>query len=211
MGKHFIEKNSKNTKWKKIIFFIILLMLIITILVYLFNVNNPKSEPKKLINNVFNSLKNGEVEEINNYIDYNYLISILSKKILNNENENQISNIEKELFKELEWKIEKVEIEGERATVVVEVTNKDFKEIMTTWMKDIVNNKNSQDEIVSTNLAMESFENTIKNTKNKKSIIKKIKLNKINEKWVIINDDEFRYLVFPGIESVITVLEEFYY
>ena len=151
------------------------------------------------------------MERQKNYIDYNYLISILSKKILNNENENQISNIEKELFKELEWKIEKVEIEGERATVVVEVTNKDFKEIMTTWMKDIMNNKNSQDEIVSTNLAMESFENTIKNTKNKKSIIKKIKLNKINEKWVIINDDEFRYLVFPGIESVITVLEEFYY
>ena len=86
------------------------------------------------------------------------------------------------------------------------MTNKNFANIITTWIKEILKEK-EQGMTISNELAIEKLEKVIDEEKNTKTILKKINLNKEDD-WKIVVNDDLRDLIFPGIDSVETVLNE---
>lgn len=205
MGKHSArrepEKKSKGSAKKVIL--VLGICILLGAIVYM---GYTRNKPKTIINNLLTELKAGNKEAANNYTDYEQLIYSLDEMLTVEDNE-QISAIEKSLFDSIEWNIENIEIDGENATAVVEVTNKDFIKVITNWMKKVINEKAKGTEITE-EISLQKLQDTLSETQERKTVIKKITLNKEEGNWKINVDENLRDLVYPGIDSVITVLNQ---
>ena len=141
MGRHSSGNYTKKSKSKIIIALTIIIIAVIGVSIYLYTTNMEKKGPEITINNMFNALKQSDESQVNEYLDYNKLLSSLDEMLVKEDVRNE--EVEKKLFESIEWKIENIEADGETATAVVELTNKDFIEVVTAWMKKIVNVKNN--------------------------------------------------------------------
>ncbi len=208
MGKHSSGKYAKKKKINiKMIGILIVIILIITcIVIFINNHTNSKTEPEKYIESLFTALKNSNREEASKYIDYEKLISSLDEMLLD-QNTTQMTDLEKKLFENLKWNIENVEIQDNQATIIVEMTNKNFANIITTWIKEILKEK-EKGTIISNDLAIQKLEEAIDEENSSKTILKKITLSK-DDNWKIVVNDDLRDLIFPGIDSVSTALNQF--
>ena len=209
-SKRYIADKSNVSKTRIVIVFITILVMVSIIILAItkFNVkNDPKLEIESMINDMFLSLKAGNSNQINKYFDYVMLISSFDPMIVENESDISI-NIVNKMFKNITWTIEDIDIDEINAIVIVEVTNINFKVIVTDWMKEIVS-VSSNGVVITNDLALEKLHMLLsKESLETKTIIKKVKLNKKDNKWYIELNDDFRDLVYPGIDSVITVLNE---
>lgn len=199
MGKHSIER--ENNKTIKIIALIVLVIAIISTIVVLIY-NNNLQKPEDTINAAFTALKNYNIGEVNKYVDYEQVIYSLDEILIDEKNE----NVERELFNFIEWKIDKVEINGDNATAIVELTNKDFIKVITNWMKVIVAEKDKGKKITNQS-SLKQLEKVLTDIKETKTEINKIKLQKEDNMWKIVVTDEFRSLIYPGVDTVSAVLE----
>ena len=183
---------------------IIILLLIVTIafgIYFLVNKITEQNRIKASVNEFFEGLKNSEIDKVNKYADYNQLINSFDEMILQDEND----RIEKELFSSLEWNIETIEKIDNRTEIIIEAKNKDFKDVITNWMKELVSAKSAGISITN-EYALEKLENEIKEEEKTKTVIKKIVLKEDNGNFKITVSEDLRDLVFPGIDSVIDVL-----
>ena len=204
MGKHSASKEKSNFgKIIKFILFLIIIVAIILGIVYVRNLKKDKIQVTQNVNSLFESLKELNKEQIEKYVNYKMIVSGLDEMIINEDNEN--SELQKELFKDISWSIESVNINGKEAVAIVEMTNKNFKNILTKWMKEIVKEKTEDNEI-SEKVALEKLKEVLKDETVRKTIIKKIKLEKNEDEWKIEVNDDLIDLIFPGIESVAEVL-----
>ena len=138
-------------------------------------------------------------------MDYDKLISSLDEMILENPEDTEL---EKELFKNMEWTVESIEVEDNQATLIIEMTNKDFKTILTEWMKKIVKEKESQN-IITNELALQRLKEIVSDESiQTKTVLKKVKIGKDEDSWKITVDNDLRDLVFPGIDSVVSAIGE---
>lgn len=206
MGKHSKGKYAKSRKGKIIAVIVIVLMIIAIITtVVIINLNNNSQEVERIFNETFTGLKELDKEKVNQYMDYDKLISSLDEMILENPDDTEL---EKELFKNIEWKVESVEVENNQATLIIEMTNKDFKSILTEWMKKIVEEKESQN-IITNELALQKLKEIVSDESiQTKTVLKKVKMNKYEDGWKITVDNDLRDLVFPGIDSVVSAIGE---
>ena len=201
MGKHSSE--SKSGKGKKVFFVIIFLILLVAIGIVIFNNMISKQTPEDSINNAFQAIKSYDVDNANKYIDYNQLIYSLDEMLVQGKNE----GVCKELFKDLEWKVENTEVNNDKATAIVEVKNKDFIKVMTNWMKKIIGEKAKVNQIT-IDVSLQKLENALSETGEVTTVMKKINLTKEDDTWKIIVDEELRSLVYPSIDSVATSLTQ---
>lgn len=204
MAKH-AKKNPQKNKIKLMI--IIFMIVLIGIFIYFWGNKNKKEnsviEEKKIeetINNVLYCLKTNNVKEIEESLDYKKLMSIIDESVSNNAN----MNIEKNLFNNINWTIEKIEIKSEETTALIELTNKNYKDIILNWMKKIIESKEN-DGNVTIEKSLELLEQVLieDDTIEEKTTIQRINLKKENDKYIIIVDDNLRDLLFPGIDSVL--------
>ena len=206
MGKHSQSKHSSVEKKSKNIVLIVIVLVIVIVLgvgIYalMMKLNN-QNDIEGVINNFFEAIKNAEQEKANQYVNYEQLINSLDEMILQDESD----EIEKELFRNIEWNIEDIEEQGNQTIAIVEVKNKDFKNVITAWMKELVSAKSSGIEITN-EYALEKLANEIEEEQSSKSVIKKILLEKDNDIWKIQVNEDLRDLVYPSIDSVISVLK----
>lgn len=162
---------------------------------------NIENEIAQTIDNAFTYLKNQDKENIKRYFEYNTLISGLDDMILEGNN----SELEQELFKNISWTIENIEFKGNEAVVIVEMSNKNFKEILTEWMKELINEK-SNGYAITNDLILKKLKEITEQEKSTKSVIKKVILEKKENSWKINVNDDFINLIYPGIDSVAEVL-----
>ena len=123
--------------------------------------------------------------------------------LLQGEN-NFNAEAQKLLFEKLEWKVLEEKEEGDKATVEVEITNKDFKTIIGNYMqkalKAAFSGQNVNEEEM-TNYLMEELRNEeIQVVTNKNSI----SLEKTDGKWKIVEEDNFVNAVLPGLYEAIS-------
>lgn len=196
------DKGKLVDKIKEIIFFILCICLIFVTTLYVHDKLKEK-QPTDIVNKFFTALKENNSQIANEFSNYEELIESFDTMIM--QEDYNISNVKNELFKEITWTVEDVKIENDNTTVIVEVTNKNFKNVITKWMKEIVILKSVGEEMTN-EIALQKLEKVISQENEYKTIIKKITLNKKSEKWMIQVDDELRDLVYPGIDSVIEVL-----
>lgn len=206
MSKHLKnEYTSKKIKKNRNIIIAIVLIIIFVIgfeIGILTKNINEKNEIKESINNFFDALKNSDQDKVNKYSNYNQIVDSLDTMILQYDN----VELEKELFYRIEWKIENIEKNDNDIIATVEVKNKDFKNIILNWMKDLVSEKSSGTEITN-EYALEKLKNKINEEESFKTVVKKIVLNDNDEGIKITVNEDLRDLLFPGIDSVIEVLK----
>ena len=204
MGKHSIKKSKTKTNKGIILVIIIAILIIIFGIIRLIeNSVNEKSkfiEQEEIINNALSALKNLNKKEIENYLDYATLISGLDESILQ-EN----VSLEKYLFNSMEWSIENIKEDDENIVVVVEVSNKDYKKIITEWLKEIVE-VNEENNSISEVESLQILERILQEDNcGTRTVIKKIQLSQQNGNWKIIVNDDLINLLYPGIETVNSV------
>lgn len=149
-----------------------------------------KDSPKKAVEDTFNQLKTGA-----------YAQEMLSGIMQGGDSVE--AEAQKLFFEKLQWKILSEKEEGETATVEVEVTNKDFKTIMSNYMqkalKAAFSGNTSEDEM--SNYLMEELRNeevqTVTNTHT-------LTLQKQNGKWKITDEETFVKAVLPGLAEAIS-------
>ena len=205
MGKHSKSKHSsEGSNGKKVVLIIITLIVIIALvfgIYFLVNKINESNEVEGVINSFFEALKNSNQETVNQYADYNQLVNSIDEMILQDDSD----ELEKELFNNIEWTIEDVEKNDNEIVAIVEVKNKDFKDVITNWMKELVSAKSAGIEVTN-EYALEKLTNELKEEENFKTVIKKITVREDNGNLKITVNEDLRDLVFPGIDSVIEVL-----
>jgi len=202
MGKHSINNGKRKNviKLKPILLFIIITGLVITLIISINKKKEDFTKQEEIINQAFSALKTTNINEVNKYTNYNKIISGLDESILNQE---EVSEIEKNLFNTMEWSIEEIKEEDNNTVAIIEVTNKDFKMIITEWLQKIVNRKTNGEDI-SNEAGLRVLENILENNNyGTQTVIKKIKINKDSK--IEVNDDLIN-LLYSGIESVSNAL-----
>jgi len=204
MPKHSKEtqENKLTETVKSIIIFVLCISIVFIVILYVCN-NLKEKQPKVVINKFFTAIKEENIKSANEFSNYEDLIDSFDTMIL--QDDSDTSNVKKELFKNMMWTIEEVEIENDRATVIVEVINKNFKNVITKWMKEIVISKSLEKEITN-EIALQKLQNILSQESEYKTVIKRIILKNDGEEWKIQVNEELRDLVYPGIDSVIEVL-----
>lgn len=204
MGKHSTENKKSIVYLKTIIFLIFTILIIFITIVYIFN-KLKVDELEDVINNFFSAIKDNNSELVNKYSNYEELLASFDDMML--KEESQAFNVKKQLFENIYWNIEMIDIEENRAFAIVQVTNKNFKNVITKWMKELVVSKSLGKEITN-ELALEKLDKVLYEETESKTVIKKIELNKYNQNWIIEVNQELSNLVYPGIDSVIEVLKK---
>lgn len=162
--------------------------------------------PEKTIEGFFNCLKIGDFESITKYV-------INTEDIEDQEeiNSDDMSQEAKQLFfNKIEWNILNITKENDIAKVEVELTNKDFKTIMTNCMKKIVQtaiegqdvSEEKQKEYLLEQLKDESIQ-TVKETI-------KLELQKQDGKWKIKMDENTVLSLLPGFEEAMNSVEKLF-
>ncbi len=149
-----------------------------------------KDSPKKALEKALIDLKAGA-----------YAQEMLSGLVQGEDNVN--SEAQKLLFEKLEWKILKVEEEKEKATLEIEVTNKNFKTIIGNYMQKALTSAFSgnanKDEM--TNYLMEELRNEEVETV---TVSQTIVLEKKDGKWEMVEQEKFMNIVLPGFYEAIS-------
>ena len=120
--------------------------------------------------------------------------------------EEKFINLQKNLFNTMEWSIENIKEEDGIVVAIVEVTNKNYKNIIIEWLKQIVELKSETEELSNEESLQVLEKILIENNNGTQSVIKKIQLMEQDGEWKIIVDDELINLVYPGIEAIDSVL-----
>lgn len=184
------KKEKKNNK-VAIIGAVIVVIALVVVLAGMFLM--PET-PKKVVENALTELRNGS-----------YAQSMLSG-LLQGENVN--AEAQKLLFEKLEWKVLEEKEEADKATVEVEITNKDFKVIIGNYMQKalkaaLIDPNINKEEM--TNYLMEELRNEeVENVTNKNTI----SLEKKDGKWEIVEEDSFINAVLPGLYEAVNSLEQ---
>ncbi len=149
-----------------------------------------KDSPMKVVEKTFNDIKTGA-----------YAQNVLAGFVQGEDNLD--AEAQKLLFEKLEWKVLNEKEEGEKATVEVEITNKDFKTIMGNYMqkalKAALSGQNvGEDEM--TNYLMEELRNEEVQTVTANQTIS---LEKRDGKWEITDEESFVNIILPGLYEAI--------
>lgn len=209
MRKH-METNTKVNKKKLIVSFITALLVITIMSVVIIGnivINKDEQKVKNTINSAFKSLVEGNIEESNKYLDYNSLIGILDKEILTEENLLKYE-LNKELFSSLEWNIEKIDIQEDYINGTLEISNKDYSQIIIKWIELIIEEEKNGNTLTNVQCAEKMKEAILNEEIKNVTQTRKITLKNIEENLQIIVDDELGNALFPRIDQLNNLLSE---
>lgn len=191
-------KKSKNAKWAGIVIAIIVIAIVILLTVMI----AISSTPKKSVDGMLSYLKAGEFEKVQEFVDYNQLIS--STNTFDAEDLNV--DTQKLFFERLEWKVGKVTEENDNATIEVEITNKDFKTIISNYMQEMLklafSGQNLSDEQMDNYLIEDLKSEDVQMT----TVTGTIQANKQNGEWKIVVNDQLLNVLLPGLQEAIDSL-----
>ena len=203
------DKSNKNQKAKVkkeksgkkiIVALIIIVILILLVLVFLYNAITPKFA----VNLMLSNLKNGNKFIANLNVDYNNLITEIDSSL--NSDSSEMSTLEKAFFSDLSWEIKNENIQDSVATVTVDITNKDYRQVLLNWIDKISKVIEQQDNISHEQyfqLLEESLQN-VETTQNE--VILNVTRDGIL--WKVNVDDNLIDGLFPGLNRMLDVLEQ---
>lgn len=196
-----VKKEKKSKKWIIVVVLLVILIILAVLVLY------TSITPRDSVNNLFTNLKNGNKFMASLNIDYDNLISVLDSTIVQ-QNGSEMSNLERECFNELSWKITGESVENNTATVTATVTTKSFRQVLLNWIEKISEVLENQDDIsTEQNLQLleESLtEEDVGTTQTEVTI----NLERKGFTWKVIINEEFIDAIFPGLNQVLDVMEQ---
>ena len=197
-GKVTVE-NKKSKKAPIITAIVIIAIIILAIVLYVVLANGPKG----VVEGMFNALKNGDYDKVNEYINYEEVIS--SSDILDSESlDEETMNL---LFEKLSWKITDTTQEENTASVTVEVTNKNFRTIIGNYMQNALRIAFSGQELSDTEMENYLIEELKNEDVETTTTTQTINLTKQDGKWVInTTDTNLIDVLLPGLNEAVNAL-----
>lgn len=184
-------KKEKNTSWIIALVVIALIALITVAIVFTMDT------PSKSVDGMLQALKSGNFDKVEEYVNYKEIMStssITDEEELNNDTQ-------KLFFDKLSWKITKTSQDGNNATVDIEITNKDFKTILSNYMQKVLKiaftGQNPNDQEMQNYLVEELNNEQVQLTTNTKTI----QLEKKDGKWKVVSSEELVDTLLPGLNE----------
>ena len=194
------ESNEKGNKkvgyWVGGIILLFVVLAIVTALLLL------PTTPEKTVEGMLNSLKNADFESVNKYVNYEEIVNE-SEMLQNSEMDEETQSL---LFDKLTWKISNISKEENTASVEVEITNKDFNQIISNYKQEalrIAFSGESFTEEVQNNKLKEQLKNEEIGTK---TITTTIQLEKQDGEWKVQADESLVNALLPGLQEAINSL-----
>ena len=152
---------------------------------------------------MFRALKNGDYDKVNEYINYNEVIS--SSDVLDSESlDQETMNL---LFDKLSWKVTETTQEENTANVTVEVTNKNFKTIIANYMQNALRVAFSGQELSDAEMENYLLEELRNEDVETTTTTQTINLTKQDGKWVInTTDTNLIDILLPGLNEAVNSL-----
>ena len=151
---------------------------------------------------MLNSLKNADFESVNKYINYDEVVN-QSEMLKDSEMDQETQSL---LFNKLSWKIMNITKEADKASVEVEITNKDFEQIISNYTQEalkIAFSGESFTEEEQNNKLKEQLKNDQIQTK---TVNTTIQLIKQEGNWKVQADENLVKALLPGLQDAINSL-----
>ena len=194
------NKENKNNKkvgyWVGGVILLLIVLAIVTALLLL-----PET-PEKTVEGMLNSLKNADFESVNKYINYDEVVN-QSEMLKDSEMDQETQSL---LFNKLSWKIMNITKEADKASVEVEITNKDFEQIISNYTQEalkIAFSGESFTEEEQNNKLKEQLKNDQIQTK---TVNTTIQLIKQEGNWKVQADENLVKALLPGLQDAINSL-----
>ena len=189
-------KNLRNGYWITGIVIIVALIAIISVLLFV-----PET-PRKAVDGMLSALKQGNFDKVKEYVDYQELLENANLDYEDTENKDR----EKLFFEKLEWKINKIDENGDNATVEIEITNKDFNTIVTNYMQKVFNAAFAGEDISNEEMENYLLELLRDEQVQTATTTKTIELTKQEGKWKVTANTDLTSALLPGFEDAVNSL-----
>ena len=191
------EKGSKKVGyWVGGIILLVVVLAIVTALLLL------PATPEKTVEGMLNSLKNADFESVNKYVNYEDIVNE-SEMLQNSEMDEETQSL---LFDKLTWKILNISKEENTASVEVEITNKDFDQIISNYTQEALRIAFSGESFTQeeqNNKLKEQLKNEEIGTK---TVTTTIQLVKQDGEWKVQADENLVNALLPGLQEAINSL-----
>ena len=196
------KKESKEKGNKKVGYWVGGIVLLIVVLVIVTALLLLPSTPEKSVEGMLNSLKNADFESVNKYVNYEEIVNE-SEMLQNSEMDEETQSL---LFDKLAWKILNISKEENTASVEVEITNKDFDQIISNYTQEALRIAFSGESFTQeeqNNKLKEQLKNEEIGTK---TVTTTIQLVKQDNEWKIQADESLVNALLPGLQEAINSL-----
>ena len=184
------KTNTKKNTWIGKTIVVVIVLVIAALLTFMIVTS---SDPKKSVDGFLTNLKAGDFEKAQEFVSGEELL----------KNEEYDVETQRLFYDKISWKVTKVTKENDNATVEVEITNKDFKTIISSYMQKVLKLALSGGNITveeNKNYLMDELKNdqvkTITQTKT-------IQLVKEDKKWKVVSNDELLNTLLPGFQEFV--------
>lgn len=196
-NKKFEVKNEKtNTKKNTWIGKTIVVIAVLAIAALLTFMIVTSSDPKKSVDGFFTNLKAGDFEKAQEFMS--------GEKLLKDKEYDL--ETQRLLFDKISWKVTKVTKENDKATAEVEITNKDFKAVISSYMQKVLKLALSGENITEEGIQNYFIEELKSDKVQTTTQTKTIQLIKEDKKWKVISNDELKNNLLPGLQESINSL-----
>ena len=198
------QKNNTNktTKYAIIggIVAIILIAIVVAVCVIAF-----AAKPEKAVEGMLSALKEGNFQKAEEYVNYKELMNGTE---LTEEETEMDEETQKLLFDKLAWNIKEIKQEGDTATVEAEITNKDFKVVISNSMSKAIkaafSNPDTTEEDV-TNYIIEELKNEELQTR---TVSTSIQVEKQDGKWKVVANEDLANSLLTGLDEAMKALND---
>lgn len=207
---------AKNNKlaWIIVIIAVVIIAVIAIVATILFGNN-----PEKTIDETFTALKKGNMDVLMEYTSTegtdNSFTNELTEALTNGTDSTENTELEKEMldscFSQLEWKIAETKKDGDTAVVTVDITNKDFSNVMQEIFSEMMAQAfasaftgQEMTEEDTMQLMKEKIDEVTATTTNTEEI------NMVKEDgiWKFSNSDELANMLLPGFASGLESMQD---
>lgn len=207
---------AKNNKlaWIIVIIAVVIIAVIAIVATILFGNN-----PEKTIDETFTALKKGNMDVLMEYTSTegtdNSFTNELTEGLTNGTDSTENTELEKEMldscFSQLEWKIAETKKDGDTAVVTVDITNKDFSNVMQEIFSEMMAQAfasaftgQEMTEEDTMQLMKEKIDEVTATTTNTEEI------NMVKEDgiWKFSDSDELANMLLPGFSSGLESMQD---
>lgn len=206
--------NNNKLAWSIVIIAVVVIAVVAIVATILFGNN-----PEKTIDETFTALKEGNMDVLLEYTSTeetdNSFENELTEGLINGTDSTENTELEKEIlnscFSQLEWKIAETKKDGDTAVVTVDITNKDFsnvmQEIFSEMMAQVFASAFTGQEMTEEDtmkLMKEKIDEVTATTTN----TEKINMVKEDGIWKFSDSDELANMLLPGFSSGIESMQD---
>ena len=162
------------------------------------NLNIDKEKQEKMLN----CLKNGDFENINKYVNYDEILQNVSTS----EDKTLSQDIQILLFDKLSWRVLNTTQNADTTTVEVEITNKNFKTILSNYIQEVLKVAFSGEVFTEEEQNNKLLDQLKREDVDTVATTVTLQVNKQDEDWKVVVNEELINALLPGFQETMSTI-----